>query len=161
MQQNQPANFKNRIGFVLASVGSAVGMGNIWMFPYRVGQYGGAAFLLIYFGFVALFGWVGLSGEFAFGRLTGTGPIGSYAYALRSRGKKGGGVLFAGHRHRIRRHCGMGGALLLGSRLRFTVCRGIRGIFRADHRAVRQPAVARRGGARHGAGPGARRAAGN
>ena len=57
--------------------------------------------------------------------------------------------------------CGMGGALLLGSRLRFTVCRGIRGIFRADHRAVRQPAVARRGGARHGAGPGARRAAGN
>ena len=42
-------------------------------FPYRVGQYGGAAFLLIYFGFVALFGWVGLSGEFAFGRLTGTG----------------------------------------------------------------------------------------
>ena len=43
MQQNQPANFKNRIGFVLASVGSAVGMGNIWMFPYRVGQYGGAA----------------------------------------------------------------------------------------------------------------------
>ena len=92
MQQNQPANFKNRIGFVLASVGSAVGMGNIWMFPYRVGQYGGAAFLLIYFGFVALFGWVGLSGEFAFGRLTGTGPIGSYAYALRSRGKKGGGV---------------------------------------------------------------------
>ena len=56
MQQNQPANFKNRIGFVLASVGSAVGMGNIWMFPYRVGQYGGAAFLLIYFGFVALFG---------------------------------------------------------------------------------------------------------
>ena len=95
MQQNQPANFKNRIGFVLASVGSAVGMGNIWMFPYRVGQYGGAAFLLIYFGFVALFGWVGLSGGFAFGRLTGTGPIGSYAYALRSRGKKGGGVLGA------------------------------------------------------------------
>ena len=95
MQQNQPANFKNRIGFVLASVGSAVGMGNIWMFPYRVGQYGGAAFLLIYFGFVALFGWVGLSGEFAFGRLPGPGPIGSYAYALRSRGKKGGGVLGA------------------------------------------------------------------
>ena len=147
MQQNQPANFKNRIGFVLASVGSAVGMGNIWMFPYRVGQYGGAAFLLIYFGFVALFGWVGLSGEFAFGRLTGTGPIGSYAYALRSRGKKGGGVL--------------GAIPLLGSLGRFTVCRGIRGIFRADHRAVRQPAVARRGGARHGAGPGARRAAGN
>lgn len=168
MQQNQPANFKNRIGFVLASVGSAVGMGNIWMFPYRVGQYGGAAFLLIYFGFVALFGWVGLSGEFAFGRLTGTGPIGSYAYALRSRGKKGGGVLgaipllgslgiaigYAVIVGWVVRYC-------WGSRLRFTVCRGIRRIFRADHRAVRQPAVARRGGARHGAGPSARRAAGN
>ena len=94
-QKNENGTFTSKIGFVLAAVGSAVGMGNIWMFPYRVGQYGGAAFLLIYFGFVALFGWVGLSGEFAFGRLTGTGPIGSYAYALRSRGKKGGGVLGA------------------------------------------------------------------
>lgn len=95
MQQNESPTFKNSIGFVLASVGSAVGMGNIWMFPYRVGQYGGAAFLIVYFLFVALFGWVGLSGEFAFGRLTGTGPIGAYRYAMNSRGKKGGGVLGA------------------------------------------------------------------
>lgn len=87
--------FGSRMGFVLASVGSAVGMGNIWMFPYRVGQYGGAAFLLIYFGFIILFGMVGLSGEFAFGRLTGTGPIGSYDYAMKTRGKKGGGILGA------------------------------------------------------------------
>lgn len=79
--------FGSRIGFILASVGSAVGMGNIWMFPYRVGQYGGAAFLLVYFGFILLFGMVGLSGEFAFGRLTGTGPIGSYDYAMKTRGK--------------------------------------------------------------------------
>lgn len=55
------------------------------MFPYRVGQYGGAAFLIPYFLFVALFGWVGLSGEFGLGRLTGTGPIGSYDYAMKSR----------------------------------------------------------------------------
>lgn len=87
--------FGSRIGFILASVGSAVGMGNIWMFPYRLGQYGGAAFLLVYFGFIFLFGLVGLSGEFAFGRLTGTGPIGSYDYALKSRGKKGGSFLGA------------------------------------------------------------------
>ena len=93
MQQNQPANFKNRIGFVLASVGSAVGMGNIWMFPYRTGQYGGAAFLIPYLLFIALFGYVGLSGEFAFGRMTGTGPIGSYEFAMKSRGKKGGAIL--------------------------------------------------------------------
>ena len=61
--------FTNKLGFILASVGSAVGMGNIWMFPYRVGAYGGAAFLLPYIFFIALFGAVGLSGEFAFGRL--------------------------------------------------------------------------------------------
>ena len=87
--------FSSKIGFVLASVGSAIGMGNIWLFPYRVGQYGGAAFLIPYFIFVALFGAVGLSGEFALGRLTGTGPIGSYAYAMKSRGKRGGGILGA------------------------------------------------------------------
>ncbi len=89
----QNGQFGSRIGFILASVGSAVGMGNIWMFPYRVGQYGGAAFLLVYFGFIFLFGMVGLSGEFAFGRLTRTGPIGSYEYALKTRGKKGGAFL--------------------------------------------------------------------
>lgn len=87
--------FTSRLGFILASVGSAVGMGNIWMFPYRVGQYGGAAFLIIYFGFIILFGMVGLSGEFAFGRLTRTGPIGSYAHAMKTRGKKWGGFLGA------------------------------------------------------------------
>lgn len=87
--------FDSKIGFILASVGSAVGMGNIWMFPYRLGSYGGAAFLIPYFLFIALFGAVGLSGEFALGRLCGTGPIGSYRYALASRGKKGGGILGA------------------------------------------------------------------
>ena len=72
--------FGSRLGFILASVGSAVGMGNIWMFPYRVGQYGGAAFLLVYFGFIFLFGMVGLSGEFAFGR---PGPDPSVLTAMR------------------------------------------------------------------------------
>lgn len=89
------ATFTNRLGFVLASVGSAVGMGNIWLFPYRLGEYGGAAFLLPYIFFIALFGVVGLSGEFALGRLTGTGPIGSYEYAMKTRGKKGGAILGA------------------------------------------------------------------
>lgn len=92
-QKNGNGTFTSKIGFVLAAVGSAVGMGNIWMFPYRTGQYGGAAFLIPYLLFIALFGYVGLSGEFAFGRLTGTGPIGSYEYAMQSRGKKGGAIL--------------------------------------------------------------------
>lgn len=92
-QKSGNGTFSSKIGFVLAAVGSAVGMGNIWMFPYRTGQYGGAAFLIPYLLFVALFGYVGLSGEFALGRLTGTGPIGSYEYAMKSRGKKGGALL--------------------------------------------------------------------
>ena len=70
--------FHSSLGFVLACVGSAVGMGNIWMFPYRVGQYGGAAFLIPYLIFVAIFGTVGLSAEFAIGRRAGTGTLGAY-----------------------------------------------------------------------------------
>ena len=85
--------FATSAGFILAAVGSAVGMGNIWLFPYRVGQYGGGAFLVPYFIFVALFSYVGLSGEFALGRLTGTGTAGSFDYVLRQRGKRGGAMI--------------------------------------------------------------------
>lgn len=77
---NKNGNFKSTVGFVLACVGSAVGMGNIWMFPYRLGQYGGAAFLIPYLIFIALFGLVGLSAEFALGRMAKTGTLGAYAY---------------------------------------------------------------------------------
>ena len=94
MEHNKSGGkFTSSLGFVLAAVGSAVGMGNIWLFPYRVGQYGGGAFLIPYFLFVALFSYVGLSGEFALGRLTGTGAMGSLDYALKSRGRRGGKVL--------------------------------------------------------------------
>lgn len=89
----QSKKFNNKIGFILASVGSAVGMGNIWLFPYRLGQYGGAAFLIPYLIFIALFGYVGLSGEFALGRMTGTGTVGSYDYALKTKGKTWGKYL--------------------------------------------------------------------
>ena len=51
--------FKSRTGFILACIGSAVGMGNIWMFSYRLGEYGGAAFLIPYLFFILLFGFVG------------------------------------------------------------------------------------------------------
>lgn len=80
--------FGSSLGFIIACVGSAVGLGNIWMFPYRLGQYGGAAFLIPYLFFVLLFGWVGLSAEFGIGRLAGTGTIGAYEYCFASRGKK-------------------------------------------------------------------------
>ena len=91
-QNNSPRHknggFSSSIGFVIACVGSAVGLGNIWMFPYRVGQYGGAAFLIPYLLFTFLFGWVGLSAEFGVGRLARTGTIGAYEYCFGSRGKK-------------------------------------------------------------------------
>jgi len=84
--------FTSKAGFILACIGSAVGMGNIWMFPYRVGQFGGAAFLIPYILFVVLLGCTGLMGEFAFGRMTQTGPIGSFKKALETKNKKSGGI---------------------------------------------------------------------
>ena len=82
---NKNGNFKSTVGFVLACVGSAVGMGNSWMFPYRLGQYGGAAFLIPYLIFIALFGLVGLSAEFALGRMAKTGTLGAYAYCWKNK----------------------------------------------------------------------------
>lgn len=79
-------SFNSRLGFVLACVGSAVGMGNIWLFPYRVGQYGGAAFLIPYFLFIVIIGFTGVIGEMSFGRAMGTGPLGAFRKASQMRG---------------------------------------------------------------------------
>ena len=94
-EHTRGGTFTSSMGFILAAVGSAVGMGNIWLFPYRVGQYGGGAFLIPYFLFVALFSYVGLSGEFALGRLTGTGSMGSFDYVLKTKGRRGGAIIGA------------------------------------------------------------------
>lgn len=56
-------SFNSRWGFILACIGSAVGMGNIWMFPTRVSLYGGGAFLIPYFIFVILIGFTGVISE--------------------------------------------------------------------------------------------------
>ena len=85
--------FNSKFGFILACVGSAVGMGNIWLFPYRVGQFGGAAFLIPYFIFVILIGFTGVIGEMAFGRAMGTGPLGSFKKAMEMKGKKHGDLI--------------------------------------------------------------------
>lgn len=82
--------FRSRLGFVIACIGSAVGMGNIWMFPYRTGKFGGAAFLIPYFIFVVLLGFSGVIGEMAFGRGMKTGPLGAFSKAMEMRfGEKG------------------------------------------------------------------------
>ena len=62
-QRRQRDSWASRTGFILACVGSAVGMANIWLFPYRVAQLGGAAFLIPYLIFVALLGFTGVIGE--------------------------------------------------------------------------------------------------
>ena len=77
---HQNGGFGSSLGFVLACVGSAVGMGNIWMFPYRVGQYGGGAFLVPYILFIVLFGLVGLSAELPLDAGPGPEPLGAYEY---------------------------------------------------------------------------------
>ncbi len=81
------AQFQSKWGFILACVGSAVGMANVWGFPYKLGSNGGFAFLVPYLIFIVLFGYVGLSAEYAIGRRSGTGTLGSYAFAWKH-GKK-------------------------------------------------------------------------
>ena len=95
MNDHRNGSFSSSMGFIIACVGSAVGLGNIWMFPYRVGQYGGAAFLIPYLLVVFLFGWVGLSAEVGIGRLAGTGTIGAYEHCFASRGKKAVGTVIS------------------------------------------------------------------
>lgn len=70
--------FKSKWGFILACIGSAVGMGNIWRFPIMVSKFGGLTFLIPYFIFVVLIGASGVIGEFALGRSAGAGPIGAF-----------------------------------------------------------------------------------
>ena len=69
-------SFTNKIGLMLSCVGAAIGLGNIWLFSWKLGKYGGAAFLIPYFIFVALFAVVGLVGEISFGRMMKRGIFG-------------------------------------------------------------------------------------
>ncbi|MFB6201191.1 MAG: sodium-dependent transporter [Halorhabdus sp.] len=69
--------WSTRIGFILAAVGSAVGLGNIWRFPFQVGQEGGAAFMIMYLAFVVLIGFPAMLVEFVVGRKTGLNTVGA------------------------------------------------------------------------------------
>ena len=68
MTTDKRANFGTKLGVILASAGSAVGLGNIWRFPYMTGEYGGAAFIFTYLGCVLLFGAPIMMAEFLIGR---------------------------------------------------------------------------------------------
>ena len=81
--------FRSRWGFILACIGSAVGMGNIWRFPIMVSRFGGLTFLIPYFIFVLLIGSSGVIEEFALGRWAGCGPVGAFGKCTEERtGKK-------------------------------------------------------------------------
>lgn len=75
---NQRSNFTSKIGFVLAAAGSAVGLGNLWRFPYLAAQYGGGTFLLVYLILSVTFGFALMIAEIAIGRKTGLSAIGAY-----------------------------------------------------------------------------------
>lgn len=85
---NKRDSFNNKWGFILACIGSAVGMGNIWMFPTRVSMYGGGSYLIPYFIFVALIGFTGVIGEMSFGRATKSGPVDAFGYACKTKNKR-------------------------------------------------------------------------
>lgn len=76
-------NFGSKLGVILATAGSAVGLGNVWRFPFMTGQNGGAAFIILYFGCIFLLGIPGMVSEFIIGRH-------AQANAYRAYGKMGG-----------------------------------------------------------------------
>lgn len=96
IQKNRDG-FQSKWGFILACVGSAVGMGNIWRLPIMVSKYGGLTFLIPFFIFIVLIGASGVIGEFALGRSAGAGPVGAFGKCteLRTGSKKLGETIGA------------------------------------------------------------------
>ena len=71
--------FTSRLAAVITMIGVATGLGNIWRFPYMVGKFGGAAFVLLYILIVVAIGVPALMAEWALGRYTRRGPVGAFA----------------------------------------------------------------------------------
>lgn len=78
MSKQNRAGFASKLGVVLATAGSAVGLGNIWRFPFMTGENGGAAFIIIYIGCILLLGIPGMISEFIVGRHAGTNAVSAY-----------------------------------------------------------------------------------
>ena len=91
--------FASRFGAIMTIIGVAIGLGNVWRFPYMVGRFGGAAFVLFYVLIVLVIGVPGLMAELALGRHTRRGPVGAFARAgLPVR--QGRRLVLLRHRHR-------------------------------------------------------------
>ena len=78
MTNETRSSFTGKLGFVLAAAGSAVGLGNIWRFPYLAAKYGGGIFLLVYILLAVSFGFALMTAEIAIGRKTGLSAIGAF-----------------------------------------------------------------------------------
>ena len=76
--EKKRSSFSGKIGFVLAAAGSAVGLGNLWRFPYLAAKYGGGIFLLVYIILAVTFGYALMTAEVAIGRKTGLSAIQSF-----------------------------------------------------------------------------------
>ena len=77
--EKQRSSFTGKLGFVLAAAGSAVGLGNLWRFPYLAAKYGGGIFLLVYIILAVTFGFSLMVAEIVIGRKTGLSPVGAFA----------------------------------------------------------------------------------
>ena len=75
------STFSSSWGTVLSTAGVAIGLGNVWRFPYMMGEYGGAAFLIVYLGIVVAFGLPALMVEWSLGRHTRRGTWGAFQRA--------------------------------------------------------------------------------
>ena len=78
MEHHGKGQWASNFGFLMAAIGSAVGLGNLWAFPYKMGRYGGFAFLLIYVILVAVVGIIITLAELSLGRKSGKGVVGAY-----------------------------------------------------------------------------------
>ena len=78
MAQTERVNFGSRLGIILATAGSAVGLGNVWRFPYMTGENGGAVFLIVYVGCVLLLGIPCMMNEFVIGRRAQSNTVGAF-----------------------------------------------------------------------------------
>lgn len=92
--ENSRGSFGSKLGVILATAGSAVGLGNIWRFPYMTGQNGGAAFILIYLVCIFMLGIPGMVAEFIIGRHSAANAARSYKNL--SNGKPWGVVGYMG-----------------------------------------------------------------
>ena len=79
-KKNKRSSFSSKLGFVLSAAGSAVGLGNIWRFPYLAAKYGGGIFLLVYLLLVLSFGYTMIVAESALGRRTKKSPVGAFTH---------------------------------------------------------------------------------